>query len=685
MGVAVVERRARDRARIRSLTPSELVWLGVVPAALLTLLAIALVGPEVGRALLAPSGERIFPGVSVLPEPVEQGRFLVALTGPLLLIAFVAATEGRLRAHPTTTRALVAAGQVATVAFLTACVLAQQGAIPGAVLEPWSPPNRYFTPASWATAAACALLLVAAIRARSVIARLSSLAGETPRRRAMCMLAAVVFTAVWLLRSVNFDGTFGNEDLLNRVPWEMSDAFAVLDGRSPLVDFHAVYNHLGAYLVAAVMSVTGASAATWTLTMVSISALGSLAVLDLLRRVVRSAPLALMLYVPFVAISCWVVGSPREGTSFSSLFGVWPLRYGWAYLLAWLTARHLDGGSPRRTWLLFLAAGLVLINNPDFGLGAFAGTLAATAIDPRRRSPRMLVRLAAAAAAGLAAACALVSLLTLARAGQLPNPAFALEFSRLFVTEGWGLEPMPAIGLHLVLYATFAAAIVASAVLARNRGNEALLASMLAWAGAFGMLASTYYVGRSNPGNLMALFSAWSLALALLLVVVVRALIAQRRRPTLPEACVLLGFSLGVASLPNVPIPWAEITRLQHHAAPLYAQPQATAFVAERAAAGERVAILAPLGFRIAYDAGVVNVSPYPNLEAVRSPRLVRTLLAAIERMHVHRIFIKQEGIGEESGNLPDVRRALERAGFSAPDRGERTLVELTDAQSAAG
>ena len=76
-------------------------------------------------------------------------------------------------------------------------------------------------------------------------------------------------------------------------------------------------------------------------------------------------------------------------------------------------------------------------------------------------------RLAREAAAGLLGALALVALLTLVRAGSLPHLGLLLEFSRLYGVDGWAMLPMPTLGLHLVVYVTFAAA------LARRDGARA--------------------------------------------------------------------------------------------------------------------------------------------------------------------------------------------------------------------
>jgi hypothetical protein len=677
-------RGALQARREHAPTPSEAAWIAVVPGALLVVAAIVVLGPVLGHTFPPPRRGLMFAEVTVRPEPVEHGRYIVALLGPLLLAAAIPLLNGRTPMLPAgTVRRLVAIGRFAAFAFVLAALLAQYGVLPGAVREPFSPLTRYFKPLSIAAAALFVLVLVLALRSRVVVQRVAGWALDSRRRRIVWIGVAVAFSADWLLRSINLDSTIGNGPILNLVPWEMDEAFAVLNGGTPLVDFHEMYSQLWSVVVAAIMVPAGASAGAWTTAMATISGLGLLAVYGVFRRTVRSSLLALALYAPFTAISLWVVGPPSSGTSYSSVFSVWPMRYAAPYMLAWLTARHIDGAAPRRAAIVFLVGGLVTIDNLEFGLGALAGTVAALVLAAPTRSRRAWAQLGAGLAIGLVASAALVSAPALARTGELPHPGFLLEFPRLFGVAGWILEPMPTFGLHIAMYTTFVAAIVVAVVRATRGAGERVLTGMLAWAGVFGLIAGSYYVGRSDPGNLPALFSAWSLTLALLLVVVARELIARPRRPTLPELAVMFGFGLALASLPNTPSPAAQVARLGATTAqPLFKQPQAMRFVAARTVHGERVLILAPLGHRIAHDLGLVNVSPYTSVEAMPARAQVQTAIDVARRLHVRYAFVKSQGTGDEQDNDAAILRAFREAGFSV-DGEESALVAFVDAAGA--
>ena len=192
--------------------------------------------------------------------------------------------------------------------------------------------------------------------------------------------------------------------------------------------------------------------------------------------------------------------------------------------------------------LLFVVGGLTILNNLEFGVAALGASVAAIAwaSTGASRPPRRL-RLALVAGAGLATALALVCLLTLVRAGSLPQLDRLTDFTRLFAVAGFAMMPIPGLlGLHLVIYLTHVAAIVVGTVRAVDRERDRLLTGMLVVgrrlrARRRGPTTS----GRSHPTPLKFLFSAWALTLALLTIVVVRDL-ARRRQPSIAAALVLL-------------------------------------------------------------------------------------------------------------------------------------------------
>lgn len=659
-GIVVVGDAARQRtepaARPRALTPAELAWLALLPCALLALAAILALGPPLSHLLAHRGSDALWPPdwweSHGRPEPVKHARYLIAVAAAPLyggLVLLGARRPPRLR--PLAIRALVLAGQAALLAFVVVEVLGQQNVIPpGRELAPM------FETRTLAAAGAIGLALALVPRWQRIRDAAARVARERASTRAICAAIAVLFTATWLLEVIDTDRLVEDAGVVN---WTLNDVFAVFDGRTPLVNYHQIYAKLLPYPTALAMAAFGETTFVFTLFMAVLAMLALLAVYALLRRLTRSSPFALALFVPFAALSD--VGHTMI------LPAMWPMRYGGAYLMAWLTARNLDGARPRRLWPLFLIAAIVAIDDLDFGVAATVASAAAILCARPPRARRAAARMAADAGAGLLGGIALVTLFTLVRSGSPPSLGVLLEWPRVFVDLGWFAMPMPNLGLHVVFYATFAAAIGVAAVRLASRAQDVLLTSMLAWAGVFGLLAGGYYVGRSDEIKLESLFSAWALALALLTIVCVRALAARRwRAPAISELLVLYALGLAICTIAGIPRPGPAIARLTRHEPPPQYRPTAERFIRPHVVRGEKVAILLPLSFRLAYELGLVNVAPYEFMNAVVTRDEMQTLLGAIRREGVREVFMPQPGyrILGDAEAAPEQVQALEEAGF---------------------
>jgi hypothetical protein len=685
---AGARRRAHAGARgnVRRLEPSEIAWIAAPPCALATVLLVVLLGPLIGNALLQPdpAREAFWPDLGVVPEPIQHGRFLAGLLGPPLLVGLVLASAHprmRVRLRAGTIAGLVLAGQASLLAFLLICLAAQNDIGFNADFVR-SPHLRYFSATTLLVAAALPALALMLLRRQPLAARLRDLTRETTARRLGCLLAAMLYTALWLLTAVNLDGSVGaaNPAVSAHLPWTMGESFAVLNGRTPLVDFHAQYGQLWAYLAAAPMALLGRTISTYSLVMVTGSGLALLTVYATFRRLVRSSLLALGLFAPFVAtVGFMVVGPPGRRYESLNLYSLWPIRYAGPFVLLWLTARHVDRAAPQRAWVLFAAAGLVAVNSMDFGLAGGAATLAALTAAAPPRSWRAAGRLAATAAGGALAAVTLCALLTLLRSGSLPRFGLLFEFGRLYGVGGWAQLPMPVLGLHLAVFLTFAVALVLAAVRTAQHAEDRLMTALLAWIGVFGLAASVYYLGRAHPYTLFPYFAPWAFALALLLVVVARDLSARGwRQPTLPQLAVLFGFGLMLCSLPQTPAPGPQLARIRAHAPdPLSEQTEAVQLVRATTRPGEPVAILTQLGHRVAEDAGVVNVSLYTSVESIPTRQQLARTLATLRNAGGDKLYLPIYPPFLE----PSIMQAVQDAGFVVQRYSPtRAYVELVDA-----
>jgi hypothetical protein len=640
---------------------------------------VVLLGPPLGNAAFvrpAPAywSFLIEEGFAA-PEPTEHARFLLALLGPLLLVATIALGARRM---PQTgvTRMLAWAAQLALLLAALACLYGQREL--HSAYSGWAE-RGYFTGATLAVAALLAIAVVLFVRSGARLEGLRRAVGETRWRRRSALVAAVALTLLWLLPAVNTEGSIGaaNVALLVNIPFWLDESFGVLNGLAPLADFQPQYSHLWPYVGAAAMALFGASFTVFALTMVAASAAAMLSIYALLRRLVRSSLLALALFVPFLATSFFTdLGPPQQRWGPVNSFSMFPMRYAGPYLLAWLTVRHLDGARPGGRLALLLVAWLVAINNLEFGVPALAASLAAVVWTGGRPSWRSAGRLAAELAAALAGAVVVVAALTLAVAGSLPDADVGrlLLFARLYGINGFANLPIsPLLGLHLVLYATFVGAIGAGTVRALERRDQPALTGALVWSGVFGLGAGAYFAGRSHPSVLISLFSPWTLSLALLAIVAVRGLIARPSLlPTPAELAVLLGIGVATCSLAQVPLPWQEVERMERATATPAVRPLAQErFVARHTRPGERIAILGPLGHRIAYDVGVTDAMPYATLESMPTRELFVDMLDQLERERVRKAFLILVPT-----TTAEHTAVLEEAGFAEQSR-SHDVIEL--------
>jgi hypothetical protein len=199
--------------------------------------------------------------------------------------------------------------------------------------------------------------------------------------------------------------------------------------------------------------------------------------------------------------------------------------------------------------------------------------------------------------------------------------------------------------------ATFVAAGAVAAVRARRAGGGDLLAAMLAWSAVFGVGAGVYYYAyRSHPDVLVNLFSSWSLALALLVAAVLSDATLLRRRPSVPALAVVFGFALTACSLAQAPDPVEQLRRIGGTTTSAafsvppggFREASVAQLVAARTHPREAVAILSPLGHRVAREAGVTNVSPYTGFEQMPAREQLDETVAILRREGGTKVYVAQ-------------------------------------------
>src|SRR6187551_1514872 len=167
MGEREPQSDVRTGAEMPPLDPGTTAWLLAVPCMLLAAMSAYALGPPLGHVLFPPRDLSAFWSPSiVLAESTELARYLILLSGPLLLtIALIAS----MRRRPTLRAGTAAIGgglvQSLFAALLAACMISQYHLAYGAPqFHQFFPRARFFVPRTLAVAAV--LMVSGAVVAR---------------------------------------------------------------------------------------------------------------------------------------------------------------------------------------------------------------------------------------------------------------------------------------------------------------------------------------------------------------------------------------------------------------------------------------------------------------------------------------------------------------------------------------
>jgi hypothetical protein len=648
-------------------------WVGLAAAAGLLAAAAVLVAPPLSHVLFPPVDFHFFPVWQGLvhPKPVEETRYLMAVALTIAAAIGLARApvvrvpgrlDGRRAAH--LVRLASAAAKLASAGLAVWCFRRYETADDRVGVG-------HFRLADVAAGAVVALLVAGLVwlRPRSVGGGRPA-ESRSPAIRLVWPSLAALATGCWLLPAIFRNRNIGHA--LFVMWWHLQfvygDFVATLGGRTPLIDYNAEYGSLLPVALEPALRVFGPSVGSFTVLMCLLTLAALLAVERALALVAGSERLALGLYLPFLAAGFFTeYQGGTERFYFGNYFAVFPLRYLGPYVLLWLCVRHLRGRRPQSAVWIFAVGGLATLNDVEFGLPALvAAAIALAAAAPRDRPVRAwLAPLARAAAVGVIGALVAVIVVLWLRTGRLIELGRLTRYAQLFGRAGFGEVPTPTIGLHLVIYATFVGSLATAAVRHRRDAADRALTGALAFAGVFGLGAGSYYMGGSNPSQLIGVFSAWALAAVLLGLLAVRALAAWRlgeaatRPPVFAVAAALLVVGVLATGLRQFPAPWTQLRRIDGRAATQpYDRRAASAFVRRTAAPGEHVVVLEGLGPLIALDAGVDNVSPYSEVWAVWSEEQLAEITGALRRAHGTRFYLGR------AGTAPGIGTALRAAGL---------------------
>jgi hypothetical protein len=624
---------AAGRLRARLGTPAEdLAWLAVGGGAIVLAAALAWLAPPLSDLYPSPAHDLFTVWKSlIVPEPLEDVRSMLALISPVLVAAVVLAL-GTDRPPRPALDPLVISLQVIGVVLLVIAVLEQPTTGP---LLPHDYFDRYLLSApNLIAGVAIGLLLTAAVLRPPSWRWLGSVREALSRGggwRWVALAVAVLVTAIWLLPAVNTDDTAGKAGFIapGHFPVQGDDYFAAVNGRTPLVDYISQYANLLPLLLEPVLKATGLSLTSLSISMCVLSAISMVAIYGVFVQVTRGAWTALALYVPWVALALFPWNDSGPYREFDGIYyGVMPGRFFGPFLLAlllaiWLRTRRIP------TYALFLFAGLVVLNNYEFGIGALLALVVAVPMGWDRALPirRRLLDLLLQGGAGLITAVVIVCVITLLRTGELPDPSLLTYYNRLFLRDSYGLQRMSSLGLHWALYATYAAALLIAVVRHIRDEPDRVLTGMLAFSSIFGLVTGMYFVGRSSQFQLMLLFPAWGLSLALVAWAAAHALRAaaadrrRLRRLLVPAGVALIGFGVMVSAIDRLPLPNRQIDRLSDGGTPADLGPTER-YIESVTQPGEDVLLIGTAPDHLVADkTGIVNVSPLNGVGSLFSPK----------------------------------------------------------------
>jgi hypothetical protein len=160
----------------------------------------------------------------------------------------------------------------------------------------------------------------------------------------------------------------------------------------------------------------------------------------------------------------------------------------------------------------------------------------------------------------------------------------------------------------------------------------------------------------------------------LLGIVAIRAIVRRpERRPQMAELLVLAGLGAMACSLAQIPTPWSQVERIRdsqpHDVRVVTALEKA---IREKTRPGEPVAVLVRPGHQVSEQIGILDVTPYANIDSMMTEQQWAEMIAALQHAHGRQLFVQKETLFQEHidwleqrGYRPYVEwRALALIGF---------------------
>jgi hypothetical protein len=186
----------------------------------------------------------------------------------------------------------------------------------------------------------------------------------------------VVVSGLGLLPAVFQDSNLADAQgaVRGHLQFTFDEFMSATNGRTALVDFIPQYSRLIPFLAEPVFRLFGATIGTFTWAMWVLGVTAMVSIYLMYRTVTGGSWAALVPFAPFLAVTILAIRRVGdERIALANLYGVVPLRVLGPFVVACLLAHELRRPRRGRSLALFSLAGLVAINNPEFGLPCFVG------------------------------------------------------------------------------------------------------------------------------------------------------------------------------------------------------------------------------------------------------------------------------------------------------------------------
>lgn len=496
-------------------------------------------------------------------------------------------------------------------------------------------------------------------------------------------IAGFVLCLIYLIPSVFFDSNLSltSAHVYGHMEHVIGEFAATWSGKTMLVDFFPQYNYLAPYIVSPVFDLFGFTTGSFTLLMSSLSLGGLLIVFYLFRKMTGSYVPALFFFVPFLSISFYGQAiTPLIIHNVFNYYAVWPLRFIGPLIGLFFLSKVLENPTPKRTGLLFFLGALIAINNLDFGLPSLVGMFVAiwfskgkqSFVSLRHTGETVLLFL-------LSSVLAMVFFIVFSslRSGAFPQIQLLVEYQRIFAVSGFMMLPAPFPGLYWIFYLTYMGCLILAVfrTFQRDASDEILRYKdgILAYSAIFGCGSLMYYIGRSHPQVLIALFAPWALCLLLLLIETLqhcKKMFVMRNYAALlfliiPFYFLSFNFMVYISNLVQIPSLPNQSKRFMYPVGGdllLQRRNNMEDFIKHHVVNGEKVVIAMDRGDILANKLGIHNIFPFPLTTSIILNKQVELLVDKIEENRINKVFLNHFADGE-------IKESLKTHGFNFKDQ----------------